>query len=165
MNTEEAQKSNEDPKEENKIIEEKDSLDFKALYYSQPSQKDKIKKDFTEYADVDIALLNKKREREKEEQKEESKENNEKIEDDNNNNDIKEKKEENDNNKEINKDEKKEDNNNINKEEEIKENDLENNLPKELLDLIEERKNNEPFTAEDFEKYRAYKKINVNFHK
>ena len=174
MTTEEAQKSNEDPKEENKIIEEKDSLDFKALYYSQPSQKDKIKKDFTEYADVDIALLNKKREREKEEQKEESKENNEKIEDDNNN-DIKEikeeknldkeKKEENDNNKEINKDEKKEDNNNINKEEEIKENDLENNLPKELLDLIEERKNNEPFTAEDFEKYRAYKKINVNFHK
>ena len=93
MTTEEAQKSNEDPKEENKIIEEKDSLDFKTLYYSQPSQKDKIKKDFTEYADVDIALLNKKREREKEEQKEESKENNEKIEEDNNNNDIKEIKE------------------------------------------------------------------------
>ena len=65
----------------------------------------------------------------------------------------------------INKEEKKEDNNNINKEEEIKENDLENNLPKELLDLIEERKNKEPFTLEDFEKYKAYKKLNVNFSK
>ena len=49
MTSEEAQKPTEDIKEENKITEEKESLDFKALYYSQPSQKDKIKKDFTEY--------------------------------------------------------------------------------------------------------------------
>ena len=55
--------------------------------------------------------------------------------------------------------------NNDNKKEEIKVNDLENNLPKELLDLIEERKNKEPFTLEDFEKYKAYKKLNVNFVK
>ena len=73
------------------------------------------------------------------------------------------------NNEEVKKEEKMEiiDNENINnkKEEEIKENDLENNLPKELLDLIEERKNKEPFTLEDFEKYKAYKKLNVNFSK
>ena len=55
--------------------------------------------------------------------------------------------------------------NNNKKEEEIKENDLENNLPKELLDLIESRKDKEPFTLEDFEKYKAYKKLSVNFSK
>ena len=52
-----------------------------------------------------------------------------------------------------------------NNEEEIKENDLENNLPKELLELIEERKDKEPFTAADFEKYKIFKKLNINFSK
>ena len=56
--------------------------------------------------------------------------------------------------------------NNIdNKDEEIKENDLENNLPKELLELIEQRKDKEPFTAQDFEKYKAFKKLDFNFSK
>ena len=52
-----------------------------------------------------------------------------------------------------------------NKEEEIKENDLENNLPKELLELIEQRKDKEPFTAVDFEKYKVFKKLDFNFSK
>ena len=69
-------------------------------------------------------------------------------------------------NEEKNEDKNKENNDNNNKkEEEIKENDLENNLPKELLDLLESRKDKEPFTLEDFEKYKAYKKLNVNFSK
>ena len=148
----------EDNQEEDKQTpSQNENLDFKELYYSQPSQKDKVKKDFTEYSQIDMTLLNKKRERTNE--KEGENENINKFNGDKNIN----------NNEEINKEEKMEDNNieNINnkKEEEIKENDLENNLPKELLDLIEERKNKEPFTLEDFEKYKAYKKLNVNFSK
>ena len=148
----------EDNQEEDKQTPlQNENLDFKELYYSQPSQKDKVKKDFTEYSQIDMTLLNKKRERTNE--KEGENENINKFNGDKNIN----------NNEEINKEEKMEDNNieNINnkKEEEIKENDLENNLPKELLDLIEERKNKEPFTLEDFEKYKAYKKLNVNFSK
>ena len=136
-------------------------MDYKELFYSQPSQKDKVKKDFTEFTQIDMTLLNKKRERTVDEN-----ENNNKLNEDKNINNIPEiKKEEkfeeinNDNNNIIN-------NNIINKkEEEIKENDLENNLPKELLDLIESRKDKEPFTLEDFEKYKAFKKLNVNFSK
>ena len=148
----------EDNQEEDKQTpSQNENLDFKELYYSQPSQKDKVKKDFTEYSQIDMTLLNKKRERTNE--KEGENENINKFNGDKNIN----------NNEEINEEEKMEDNNieNLNnkKEEEIKENDLENNLPKELLDLIEERKNKEPFTLEDFEKYKAYKKLNVNFSK
>ena len=135
-----------------------ENLDFKELYYSQPSQKDKVKKDFTEFSQIDMSLLNKKRERTIEKEEEEH-ENNNKLEEDKNMN-I---------NEEVKKEEKMDIINNENidnkKEEEIKENDLENNLPKELLDLIEERKNKEPFTLDDFEKYKAYKKLNVNFSK
>ena len=123
---------NENKEENIQAPSQNENLDFKELYYSQPSQKDKVKKDFTEYSQIDMSLLM-------------------------------------NNNEEVKKEEKMEiiDNENINnkKEEEIKENDLENNLPKELLDLIEERKNKEPFTLEDFEKYKAYKKLNVNFSK
>ena len=154
-------KLDENKEEENQNSTEKEkakeNLDFKELYYSHPSQKDKVKKDFTEYSQVDMTLLNKKRERltEGEEENESKKKVNEDI------NVI--------SNEEIKKEEKIEDkieeNNNNKKEEEIKENDLENNLPKELLELIEERKSKEPFTLEDFEKYKAYKKLNVNFTK
>ena len=161
MTTEEAQKSNEDPKEENKIIEEKDSLDFKALYYSQPSQKDKIKKDFTEYSQIDMTLLNKKRERIVEVEEIKEKEDNNKLNEENEIIPIIEDTK----NDEKNEDNHKENNDNNKKEEEVKENDLENNLPKELLDLIEERKDKEPFTLEDFEKYKAYKKLSVSFSK
>ena len=55
--------------------------------------------------------------------------------------------------------------NNNNKDEEVKENDLEKNLPKELLELIEQRKDKEPFTAVDFEKYKVFKKLDFNFSK
>ena len=179
MTSEEAQ----NPTEADKIPEEKDSLDFKALYYSQPSQKDKIKKDFTEYSKVDITLLNKKRERENDEEEkknnidkelnqnkqidnninEESKNNENNLDDkDNTNEDINKTKNINNNNESTGNHENINNNTEV---EEIKENDLENNLPKELLELIEERKDKEPFTFEDFEKYRAYKKLNVNFHK
>ena len=161
--TEEIIKLDENNEEVNQPSQEKEkeNLDFKELYYSHPSQKDKVKKDFTEFTQIDMTLLNKKRERTVDEN-----ENNNKLNEDKNINNIPEiKKEEkfeeinNDNNNIIN-------NNIINKkEEEIKENDLENNLPKELLDLIESRKDKEPFTLEDFEKYKAFKKLNVNFSK
>ena len=149
---------NENKEENIQAPSQNENLDFKELYYSQPSQKDKVKKDFTEYSQIDMSLLNKKRERTTEKEEEEQEKNNKLGEDQIMNN-----------NEEVKKEEKIEiiDNENINnkKEEEIKENDLENNLPKELLDLIEERKNKEPFTLEDFEKYKAYKKLNVNFSK
>ena len=147
--------------EDNQIPFPNDKLDYKELYYSQPSQKDKVKKDFTEFTQIDMTLLNKKRERT--------------IEENGGNHQLKDEQNTNNNN-EMKKEEKVEENktnNNINeniinnnkKEEEIKENDLENNLPKELLDLIESRKDKEPFTLEDFEKYKAYKKLSVNFSK
>ncbi len=149
---------NENKEENIQAPSQNENLDFKELYYSQPSQKDKVKKDFTEYSQIDMSLLNKKRERTTEKEEEEHEKNN-KLEEDQIMN----------NNEEVKKEEKIEiiDNENINnkKEEEIKENDLENNLPKELLDLIEERKNKEPFTLEDFEKYKAYKKLSVSFSK
>ena len=149
---------NEDKEEYIQAPSQNENLDFKELYYSQPSQKDKVKKDFTEFSQIDMSLLNKKRERTIEKEEEEH-ENNNKLEEDKNMN-I---------NEEVKKEEKMDIINNENidnkKEEEIKENDLENNLPKELLDLIEERKNKEPFTLDDFEKYKAYKKLNVNFSK
>ena len=53
----------EQPNQEQEKEKEKEKLDFKELYYSHPSQKDKVKKDFTEYSQVDMNLLNKKRER------------------------------------------------------------------------------------------------------
>ena len=34
-----------------------------------------------------------------------------------------------------------------------------------LLELIEQRKDKEPFTAQDFEKYKAFKKLDINFSK
>ena len=149
---------NENKEENIQAPSQNENLDFKELYYSQPSQKDKVKKDFTEYSQIDMSLLNKKRERTTEKEEEEHENNNKLGEDQIMNN-----------NEEVKKEEKMEiiDNEKINnkKEEEIKENDLENNLPKELLDLIEERKNKEPFTLEDFEKYKAYKTLNVNFSK
>ena len=163
MSSEEQEKPKEElPLDEKKEEGVKDSLvdenlDYKKLYYSQPSQKDKVKKDFSEYSEIDMSLLNKKRERTVEN---EVKENNTKLTEEKNLNLIsEEKKEENIENKII------ENTDNNKKEEEVKENDLENNLPKELLDLIEERKNKEPFTLEDFEKYKAYKKLNDNLIK
>ena len=167
MSSEEVQK----PKEEIQLDEQKEEdiqpppenedLNYKELFFMHPSQKNKKKKDFTEYSRVDMTLLNKKRERKQGD--EEANENNNKLDEDKNINGI---------NKEEEKEEKKDGNiekndeqNNNNNEEEIKENDLENNLPKELLELIEERKDKEPFTAADFEKYKIFKKLNINFSK
>ena len=122
------------------------NLDFKELFFSHPSQKDKKKKDFTEYSRIDMKLLNKKRERENKKEENKDEENINKLEEDKNANTQEEKKDENDNEEA----------------EEKKDNSLENNLPGELIDLINQTKNNEPFTVKDFEKYRAYKKININ---
>ena len=164
----------ENPKEEIQLDEKKEEdnqnqpetedLNYKELFFLHPSQKKKKKKDFTEYSRVDMSLLNKKRERKDKEEDAEVDENNNKLKEDKNiNTDINggesvEKKED------INI-EKNEEQDNNNKEEEIKENDLENNLPKELLELIEERKGKEPFTAADFEKYKVFKKLDINFSK
>ncbi len=67
--------------------------------------------------------------------------------------------------KEVKNDEQNIEENNNNKDEEVKENNLENNLPKELLELIEQRKDKEPFTAVEFEKYKVFKKLDFNFSK
>ena len=150
--------------EDNQNQPETEDLNYKELFFLHPSQKNKKKKDFTEYSRVDMSLLNKKRERKDKEEDAEVDENNNKLKEDKNiNTDINggesvEKKED------INI-EKNEEQDNNNKEEEVKENDLENNLPKELLELIEERKDKEPFTASDFEKYKVFKKLNINFSK
>ena len=151
----------EQPNQEQEKEKEKEKLDFKELYYSHPSQKDKIKKDFTEYSQIDMTLLNKKRERIVEVEEIKEKEDNNKLNEENEIIPIIEDTK----NDEKNEDNHNENNDNNKKEEEIKENDLENNLPKELLDLIEERKDKEPFTLEDFEKYKAYKKLSVSFSK
>ena len=150
----------EQKEEEIQPIQENENLNYKELFFEHPSQKEKKKKDFTEYTRVDMTLLNKKRERK--EEVEENNENNNKLTEDKNINIINE--EQTNEKKEEGNNEKNEEQN-INKEEEIKENDLENNLPKELLELIEERKNKEPFTAADFEKYKAFKKLNIDFRK
>ena len=163
--TEEIIKLDENNEEVNQPSQEKEkrNLDFKELYYSHPSQKDKVKKDFTEYSQVDMSLLNKKRERVIEVEEVKEKDDNNKIEEDNDN--IIPIVEESKNEEKIEDKNIENNDNNNKKDEEIKENDLENNLPKELLDLIEERKNKEPFTLEDFEKYKAYKKLSVSFSK
>ena len=59
----EQQEEIEKPPQEQEKEKEKENLDFKELYYSHPSQKDKVKKDFSEYSQVDMNLLSKKRER------------------------------------------------------------------------------------------------------
>ena len=134
--------------DENNEENTNNNIDFKVLFFSHPSQKDKKKKDFTEYSRIDMKLLNKKRERENKKE-EKIDENNNKLEEDKNVNNTKEEKKEN-------KDEDKE---------EKKDNSLEDNLPNELLELIEQVKNTEPLTVEDFEKYKAYKKLNLNVYK
>ena len=166
MSSEEVQK----PKEEIQLDEQKEEdiqpppenedLNYKELFFMHPSQKNKKKKDFTEYSRVDMTLLNKKRERK--EGDEEANENNNKLDEDKNINDTN-KEEEKEKKEDVNIEKNEEQNNN--NEEEIKENDLENNLPKELLELIEERKGKEPFTAADFEKYKVFKKLDINFSK
>ena len=172
MSSEEVQKPKEEinideNKEEDKELpSENNDLNYKELFFMHPSQKDKKKKDFTEYTRVDMTLLNKKRERNNENG--EFNENNDKLKEDKNVNEHNEEEidEKNEDMKEIKNDEQNiEENNNNNKDEEIKENDLENNLPKELLELIEQRKDKEPFTAVDFEKYKVFKKLDINFSK
>ena len=164
----------ENPKEEIQLDEQKEGdiqnqpenedLNYKELFFMHPSQKDKKKKDFTEYSRIDMSLLNKKRERKEKEENVEDNENNNKLAEDKNINTPINGEALNDKKEDIN-NEKNEEQNNNNQEEEIKENDLENNLPKELLELIEERKDKEPFTAADFEKYKVFKKLNINFGK
>ncbi len=134
--------------DENNEENTNNNIDFKVLFFSHPSQKDKKKKDFTEYSRIDMKLLNKKRERQNKKE-EKIDENNNKLEEDKNVNNTKEEKNEN-------KDEDKE---------EKKDNSLEDNLPNELLELIDQVKNTEPLTVEDFEKYKAYKKLNLNVYK
>ena len=170
MASEEAEKQNEEMKLDNKkeediLLDENEILDYKKLYFSHPSQLNKKKKDFTEYTRIDMKLLNKKRERKKENKEQDENKINE---DENNNQAIEEeKKEEKEENKE--KEEKNNNNNdgndkidNKNEEEDI---DLENNLPKELIEFIEERKDKRKFKAIDFEKYIIYKKLDINLSK
>ena len=144
INQEENEEKNNNQNEENN----NNNVDFKVLFFSHLSQKDKKKKDFTEYSRIDMKLLNKKRERENKKEENLEEENNNKKNEDKNMNDQEEKNENNDEKNDIN--------------EEKKENSLENNLPSELIELINQTKNNEPFTVEDFEKYKAYKKLNLN---
>ncbi len=144
INQEENEEKTNNQNEENN----NNNVDFKVLFFSHPSQKDKKKKDFTEYSRIDMKLLNKKRERENKKEENLEEENNNKKNEDKNMNDQEEKNENNDEKNDIN--------------EEKKENSLENNLPSELIELINQTKNNEPFTVEDFEKYKAYKKLNLN---
>ena len=143
-------------KEEKNENNEKNDLDFKALFFSHPSQKNKKKKDFTEYSRIDMKLLNKKRERENKKEENLDDENKNKLSEDKN---INNKEEKNEKKEETKKEEKTED------KEEKKENELENNLPNELIELINQVKNSEPLTVEDFEKYKAYKKLNLNVYK
>ena len=69
MASKKVEKPKDEKKPEEKIEEEikiptpNEKFDYKELYYSQPSQKDKVKKDFTEFTQIDMTLLNKKRER------------------------------------------------------------------------------------------------------
>ena len=130
------------------------NLDFKILFFSHPSQKDKKKKDFTEYSRIDMKMLNRKRERENKNEENIDNENNDKLAEDKDINKTEEKNEKNET-----KNEEK-----IEEKEEKKEDSLENNLPSELIDLINQAKSNEPFTVEDFEKYKAYKKLNINVY-
>ena len=41
----------------------------------------------------------------------------------------------------------------------------EEDLPDELIEIIENRKNKEPFTEKDFKKYNEFKNLNINFSK
>ena len=66
------------------------------------------------------------------------------------------------NDKEKNEDDKEKDKEKSEDKEEKKDNSLESNLPSELIDLINQSKSNEPLNVEDFEKYKAYKKLNIN---
>ena len=154
-NEEKLEKVKEENNEENNEENKDNNIDFKVLFFSHPSQKDKKKKDFTEYSRVDMKLLNKKREREVKKEGNLEENNNKLAEDKNINN-----KEEKDEKKEETKKEEK-----IEDKEEKKENELENNLPNELIELINQVKNSEPLTVEDFEKYKAYKKLNLNVYK
>ena len=142
------EKEKNESNENDNINKGDNNLDLKELFFSHPSQKDKKKKDFTEYSRIDMKLLNKKRERENKKEENKDDENNNKLEEDKNDNAQEEKKDENENEEA----------------EEKKDNSIENNLPGELVDLINQTKSNEPFTVEDFEKYRAYKKININVY-
>ena len=138
--------------QENEEINNNNNLDFKMLFFSHPSQKDKKKKDFTEYSRIDMKLLNKKRERENKNEENVDIENNNKLSEDKNIN----------NDKEKNEDDKEKDKEKNEDKEEKKDNSLESNLPSELIDLINQSKSNEPLNVEDFEKYKAYKKLNIN---
>ena len=135
---EEQKKNDKNENEEMKKGEDNNLMDLKKLYYSHPSQKNKKKKDFTEYERIDMKLLNKKRERENKE------ENEEKIENKNDDNTKNEQKIV-ENVKKIEKNEK----------------DFEKNLPEELIKLIEQTKNIQPWKMSDFKKYITYKKLNI----
>ena len=153
MTTEEVKKD-EIKIQENEEINNNNNLDFKVLFFSHPSQKDKKKKDFTEYSRIDMKLLNKKRKKKNKKEENLDNENNNKLSEDKNiNNNIE---------KEKNEDEKEKEKEKSEDKEEKKDNSLESNLPSELIDLINQTKSNEPLNVEDFEKYKAYKKLNIN---
>ena len=120
MKNEEIAKDENKKEEKNESKDDSDNkLDLKELFFTHPSQRDKKKKDFTEYSRIDMKLLSKKRERDNNEDKEKDKDT-------------------------------------------LKD----NNLSSELIELIKKAEDNGPFTAEDFDKYKTYKKINIiNFNK
>ena len=68
-------KNEEISKNKNKKKDDSDNKldDLKELFFTHPSQRDKKKKDFTEYSRIDMNLLNKKRERENNDNKDKDK--------------------------------------------------------------------------------------------
>ena len=111
----------ENPKEEIQLDEQKEEdiqnqpenedLNYKELFFMHPSQKDKKKKDFTEYSRIDMSLLNKKRERKDKEENVEDNENNNKLSEDKNINTPINGEESNDKKEDINKENNEEQNN------------------------------------------------------
>ena len=54
---------------------------------------------------------------------------------------------------------------NNNPHEKIKGKELEDPIPPEIIELIEQYKKKESFTSIDFERYKSFKKIDMNFSK
>ena len=125
------------------------NLDFKALFFAQPSQQKKTKKDFSDYSRIDMSFLNKKRNKEESEKKNDEKnEENKKEEED---------KKKEDKNEEGKKEEEKQEKS----KEDVKKNN-ENDLPTEIKNLIEKNKD-KILKADTFEEYKNYRKLNIKW--
>lgn len=108
-------------------------LDYKSLYYSQPSQLNKTKKDFSDYSRIDMNFLNKKRKNE-----------GNSVEEDNN----------------VENGEKGEEK--VEEKKEIKKSG-ENAIPTEILNLIEKNKDKPALKADTFEEYTRYRNLSLKW--